>query len=156
MQRVDAGCFDDRQQQRRENQDRGRRLEKAAGDQQPDVDEQQRLPVRQVQRADRVDQVLRNAARGHEPGINAGAGDYNQDLRDQYDRADHDAAEFGKIHFAINDHRHKERIDHGDPGRLGRGEYATIDAAEDHDDGADRPARFLGRDPDALPACGRR
>jgi hypothetical protein len=126
MQRVDAGRFDDRQQKRREDQNRGRRFEKATGDQQPGIDEQQRLPIGQVQRAHRVDQVLRNAACGHEPRINSGAGDDDQDLRDQHDRADDDLTELGKIDLTIDEHRYEQRIDDGDAGRLGRGMVAAI------------------------------
>ena len=52
----------------------------------------------------------------------------------------------------MHHHGHEQRIDHRDAGGLGRREDAAVDAAEDHHDGADRPARLLGRGPDRLPA----
>ena len=152
---IDTGGFDDGQQQRRQDQNRGRWLEKTSRHQQPGIDEQQRFPGWQIERADLGYEMLRNAARGHEPRIDPGAGHDDQDLRDQEDRAHDDLPEIDQVDFTINEHRDENRIDHRDAGGLGGSEHAAVDAAENHHDGADRPARFLGRGPDVFPARGR-
>ena len=61
-----------------------------------------------------------------------------------------------KSDLAIDGHGNEQRIDHRDAGGLGRREHAAVNAAENNDDGADRPARLLGRGPDILPARRRR
>jgi len=56
----------------------------------------------------RIDQILRNAACGHQPRIDPGAGDDDQDLRDQRNRADNDAAELSEIDLTVDEHRYEQ------------------------------------------------
>ena len=95
---------------------------------------------------------MRDAAGRQQPRINAGRGDDEQDLRDEERGAHQDLPEAEDVDLAVDEHGHKQRIDDGDAGGLGRREHAAIDAAEDHGERADRPARLLGRLPDRLPA----
>ncbi len=48
-------------------------LEKTSSHEQPDIDKNKRLPMRQRHRGHAVDQMLWNTACRHQPGIDAGA-----------------------------------------------------------------------------------
>src|SRR5262249_17325035 len=113
--------------------------------------DQQRFPRRQVQRFHAADDLLRDAAGGEQPRIDAGSGDDDQDLRDEEYRRQRDAPEVGPADVAVDEHGDDDREDRRDARRLGRREDAAVDAAEDHDRRAERPARVLGGGADRRP-----
>src|SRR6185437_3525378 len=136
MDRADVHGFGDTHAERCQDQDGRRRLEEAADKQQDDVHQQQSDDRPGVERADIIDELLRNAAGGQQPGIDAGAGDDQQDLGRQIGRAHHDTAEVRPRDLPINEFGNDDRIDDGNARGLGGREDAAIDAAEDDADGA--------------------
>ena len=54
-------------------------------------------------------------------------------------RAVHQLRQLAPSIVAIDEHRHKERLDAGDRAGFDRGEYAEQDAAENNDDGDQAP-----------------
>src|SRR6516165_8291199 len=56
----------------------------------------------------RIDQILRNAACGHQPRIDPRAGDDDQDWRDQRVRPDNAAAEVSKIDVTVDEQRYEQ------------------------------------------------
>src|SRR5712671_4670986 len=148
---VDARRLDDREKQGREDHDGGRRFEETADQQKAEIDQQQDLPQRQLQRIHGADDVLRNAARGQQPGIDAGGRHDDENLGDQEYGRERDAPQVAPADVAVDEHGHHQRVDSRDPGGFGRCEDAAIDAAEDHERRTERPAGLLGGGPDFRP-----
>ena len=138
---------DHRQQQRRQDQNGRRRLEKTPITSSTTLIDSSSAHAGSCSALIVGDDLLRDAAGREQPGVEAGCRHDHQDLRDQEHRAQDDAPELAQADLAVHHHGHEQRIDHRDAGGFGRREYAAVDAAENDDDRADRPAGLLGRRP---------
>ena len=145
MHQVDPERRRDRCEQRGQHQDRRSGVEQAADDQQEHVDDHQDDPGRNLERLNRGDRGLRDAADGQQPREHARPGDDDQHLRGQIHRVDRDVPDPAPRDVPVDELGDEDRVDAGDARRLGGREDPGIDAAEDDPRCAERPdAGFAG------------
>src|SRR6476660_1229196 len=139
MHRVDAEGLDHRQEYRRADQQHRRQIHERAEQQQQDVDpEQEHVFV-----AGNIDEEFRRDRRHLQQRHHVAERNRKADHdHDHAHRADDTADQFRNLapfDVAIDEHRHKERVDARDRARFRRCKYAGQDAAENNDDGDHTP-----------------
>ena len=143
-------------EQRREQQDRCRRLQNAADEQQQNVDDQQQHPWRELQPLDEGDKLCRIAAGRDEPGESARGGNDDQHLRAEHRRFDRYDPQIAERDLAVIDRKIAGVIamgeKGGDPRALQQRPPLSLELVEAQ--GAQIPS---GKEPDAIaPASQRR
>ena len=151
MQGGDPEGADQGQEDRRQQDDGRGGFHEHAGNQDDDGNEQHDDVLVLGNRQDRGGDGLRNAPLGQAPAEGAGAADDDHDDRTGPGGAEHDLIEAFGGQVAVDEGGNQNRIDHGHGSRLGRGEDAREDAAQDdegHQDagnGADKGAPDIGQ-----------
>src|SRR6185312_6820151 len=128
---VDAGLLDDRHQDRRQNQNGRRHVERGADDydQQHDRQHQERLVAHE--RTNEIDDLRGDLGDRDQPGRDQRGGDQKHDDAGAERGRNEDLVEFADLQLAIDACGDEQGVDGDDHGGFGRREHAESQADDD-------------------------
>src|SRR5690606_39263022 len=125
------------------------RFDEHADEEQQDVDQQQEDQRIVGDLAEQDRHLLGHLVDGEQIGEHGREGDDQHDDRRHDRRTAENGQQVLEGHFLVDEHADDQPVDHGHAGRLGGGEKAPIDAAENDDGHEQGQDRFAEGAPDA-------